>query len=53
MKDNDRMPKWMLMNQTEEQLRNLYDAMPFVNNTMAFEEYKEEWIRQRKLEIKE
>lgn len=43
------MPKWMLRDHTEEELRNLYNGMPFVNSTMTFKEYKTEWERQREL----
>lgn len=45
----DEMPKWMLRDHTEEELRNLYNGMPFVNSTMTFKEYKTEWERQREL----
>lgn len=45
----DKMPKWMLMNHTEEQLKDLYDALPFVRNDMTFEEFITEWKHQREI----
>lgn len=44
----DKMPKWLLMDQTDEELLNLYSAMPFVRNDMTFDEFKVEWLKQRK-----
>lgn len=46
--NEDKMPKWMLNDHTDEQLKKLYEAMPFVRSEMPFEEYKAEWERQRK-----
>lgn len=44
----DKMPKWILKDHTEEQLKSLYDSMPFVRCSMTFEEYKQECECQRK-----
>lgn len=44
----DEMPKWMLKDHTEEELKILYDNLPFVHSSMTFDEYIREWERQRK-----
>lgn len=44
---DDKMPIWLLLDNTDEELLNLYSAMPFVRNDMTYEEFKEEWLRQR------
>jgi hypothetical protein len=43
----DKMPEWLLIDYTDEELMEFYKNMPFVKNAFTFEEFKEEWLIQR------
>lgn len=42
----DKMPPWMLIPMTEQELLTLYNNLPFVQQEDTFKKFKKDYIRQ-------